>query len=161
MSVLIVFACPRRRTHLAFTTQSPKELVALKLGLLIGHNARHLEDEPGRPWLFVQAHPVEWQHADAGMFAHRVHHPRRRGSIELLEWCHLSRERHQITRSIVTIHALNVFAYARCVHGRGASKVIKQWSLSRPIRDYPQDDTRIERRAPRDAPVETEAPVNE
>lgn len=47
-------------SHLAFAAQPSKQLVALELGFLIGHNARHLEDEPGWPWLFVQTHSVEW-----------------------------------------------------------------------------------------------------
>lgn len=66
-------------TYLAFATQPSEQLIALKLGLLIGHNARHLEDEPGWSRLFVQAHSVERQHTHPRMLAHCVHHLRRRG----------------------------------------------------------------------------------
>lgn len=46
-------------THLALAAQSPEKLVALEFGLLVRYDARHLENEPGRPRLFVQTHPVE------------------------------------------------------------------------------------------------------
>lgn len=64
-----------RDSHLAFATQSSEKLVAFELGFLIGHDARHLEHEPGWPRLLVEAHSVERQYADARVVAHRVHHP--------------------------------------------------------------------------------------
>lgn len=69
-----------RRTHLALAAQPSEQLVALELGFLIGHNTRHLEDEPRWPRLFVQTHSVKRQHSHPRMLAHCVHHLRRRGS---------------------------------------------------------------------------------
>jgi hypothetical protein len=68
---------PLPRTYLALAAESPEELVVLELALLVGHDARHLEDEP-RPLLLVDAHSVEGQDPDAQgpgpVLAHRVHH---------------------------------------------------------------------------------------
>lgn len=66
-----------QRTHLAFAAQSPKKLVALEFGLLVRYDPRHLEYEPGWSRLFIKTHPVEGQHADAGVLTHSMHHPRR------------------------------------------------------------------------------------
>lgn len=66
-----------QRTHLAFAAQSPKKLVALEFRLLVRYDPRHLENEPGWSRLFIETHPVKGQHADAGVLAHGMHHPRR------------------------------------------------------------------------------------
>lgn len=60
-------------THLTFPAQSFEEVIRLEFALLVGHDARHLEDEPllGR---VVQADGVELEHAQRRRVAHRVHY---------------------------------------------------------------------------------------
>ena len=60
-------------THLALAAESPKQLIGLELGLLIGDDARHLEDE-ARFGLLVQTDGVERQHSgECRGVVHRVH----------------------------------------------------------------------------------------
>lgn len=62
-----------RVSHLALAAQSPKKLVGVELGLLIGNHAGHLEHQAGWPRLFVQSHSIEGQHTNT-VIAHGMHH---------------------------------------------------------------------------------------
>jgi len=60
-------------THLALAAEPSKQLIGLELGLLIGDDARHLEDE-ARFGLLVQTHGIERQYSGEGRrVVHCVH----------------------------------------------------------------------------------------
>lgn len=63
------------KTHLTLAAEPPEQLVALELGLLVGHDARHLEDE-ARLRLLVHAQLVRIDHRRHGgrvVHHHRIH----------------------------------------------------------------------------------------
>jgi hypothetical protein len=60
-------------THLALAAEPSKQLIGLELGLLIGDDARHLEDE-ARFGLLVQTHGIERQYSgESRRVVHCVH----------------------------------------------------------------------------------------